>query len=116
MNFNPKLPEYCNMDDRVAVQCLIKELLAADCTVTINDGEEDCLEQSSDFTEILEAMSSSGEDVVIAFDKEGNDLGWFYLIYDNGSKGNPMICISDLVANQFCESIYNKVGAQLEVA
>lgn len=98
------------------LMALIKELLAAECTITINDGEEDCLEQSSDLTAILEAMSSSGEDVVIPFDKDGHDLGWFYLIYDNGSEGNPMILISDLVNNSFCERIYNKVNAQLEVA
>ena len=116
MNLITNLPEHCNMDDRVAAQCLINELLAADCTITINDGEEDCLEQSSDLTEILEAMSSTGEDVVIPFDKDGNDLGWFHLIYANGSEGNPMILISDLVANSFCESIYSKVAAQLEVA
>ena len=115
MGFNARLPEYCNVADRLASQCLISELLAAECTVTINVGEDDCLEQSADYTEILEAMSSSGEDVVIPFDKDGNDLGWFYLIYDNGSEGNPMVLISDLVANSFCEGIYNKVCEQLAV-
>jgi|TARA_R110000787_G_scaffold67640_1_gene151521 hypothetical protein len=113
MNFIPNLPEHCNMDDRVAAQCLIQELLAAECTITINDGEEDCLEKSRDLKEILEAMSSSGEDTVIPFDKDGNGLGWFYLIYANGSEDEPMILISDLSANPFCEGIYNKVDAQL---
>ena len=113
MNFIPNLPEHCNMDDRVAAQCLIQELLAAECTITINDGEEDCLEKSRDLKEILEAMSSSGEDTVIPFDKDGNGLGWFYLIYANGSEDEPMILISDLSANSFCEGIYNKVDAQL---
>jgi hypothetical protein len=115
MGFNVRLPEYCNMDDRIAAHCLISELLAAECTVTINDGEDYCLEQSADFIEILEAMSSTGEDVVIPFDKDGNELGWFYLIYNNGSEGNPMILISDLVANSFCDGIYRKVCEQLAV-
>tara|TARA_B110000240_G_C13180079_1_gene317345 strand:+ start:132 stop:482 length:351 start_codon:yes stop_codon:yes gene_type:complete len=113
MNFIPNLPEHCNMDDRVAAQCLIQELLAAECTITINDGEEDCLEKSRDLKEILEAMSSSGEDTVIPFDKDRNGLGWFYLIYANGSEDEPMILISDLSANPFCEGIYSKVDAQL---
>ena len=116
MNLITNLPENCNMDERVAAQCLINELLAAKCTITINDGEDDCLEKSSNLPEILEAMSSSGEDVVVPIDKDGESLGWFYLIYDNGSDGDPMILISDLSANPFCEGIYNKVNAQLEVA
>jgi len=115
LTFNPRLPEHCNMDDRVAAQCLINELLAAECTITINDGEEDCLEKSSNLNAILEAMSSTGEDILTPFDKDGKDLGWFYLIYANGSEGDPMILISDLSANPFCEEIYNKVNAQLEV-
>ncbi len=115
MGYNPKLPEYCNIADRLAAQCLISELLAAECTVTINDGEDDCLEKSADYTEILQAMSSSGEDVVVPFDKDGNRMGWFYLIYDNGSEHNPMILISDYTANSFCELIWNKVDEQLSV-
>ena len=110
------LPKYCNADDRVVAQCLINELLAAECTITINDGEEDCLEQSSNLTTILSAMSSTGEDVVIPFDADGNELGWFHLIYHNGSEGEPMVCCSDYLANQFCECVWRKIDAQLGVS
>lgn len=110
------LPEYCNTDDRRFVHALISELLSANCTVSINDGEEDCLERSSDLVQILNALSSTGEDVVTPLDVDGNELGWFYLIYDNGSENEPMVCCSDYLANEFCESVWQKLDAQLEVA
>ena len=96
LTFNPRLPAHCNMDDRVAAQCLINELLAAECTITINDGEEDCLEKSSNLNEILEAMSSTGWDILTPFDKDGNETGWFNLIYENGSEGEPTVSYTHL--------------------
>lgn len=115
-NFSTSLPEDCNMDDRVLVQTLVTELLFSGCVLTVIDGEETCLETSSDYIEILKALSSTGEDILDVVDKDNNDLGWFHLIYNNGSDGDPMICLHDYCGNQFCESIYKKVNSELEVA
>ena len=41
-------------------------------------------------------------------------VGWFSLIYDNGSEGDPMICMSDMSSNPICEAIYNRVQRILE--
>lgn len=109
MKFEPNLPEHCNIYDRMLCHDLISELLSSGYSVTVNDGEEDCLEQSTDFADILDHMSSSGEDVVFAIDADGSECGWFYLIYDNGSMGEPMICITDYSANPLCEHIWNKL-------
>ena len=116
MEFNPKLPEYCNMADRVAVQTLIDELLSRNCSVSVNDGEETCLYLSDDYVEILEHLTSTGEDYVSAYASDGLPLGWFYLIYQNGSEGNPMIVISDYLDTKFCGSVYQAVERRLEVA
>lgn len=116
MEFNPKLPEYCNMADRVAVQILIDELLSRNCSVSVNDGEETCLYLSNDYVEILEHLTSTGEDFVEASAPDGLPLGWFYLIYDNGSEGSPMVVISDHLDTKFCGSVYQAVERRLEVA
>ena len=116
MKLNLKLPEYCNMDDRVAVQILIDELLSRNCSVSVNDGEETCLYLSDDYAEILEHLTSTGEDFVSASASDGLPLGWFYLIYNNGSEGNPIVVISDFLDTKFCGSVYQAVERRLEVA
>ena len=97
---------------------LIRQLLFAGCYIELFDGEEQCLinqvKKSDDIHDILYAMSSTGEDVVTAFDKKGKQLGWFYLIYNNGSDDDAMVCISDYLANQFCEEIYSEVNSAVD--
>ncbi len=114
LKFEPNYPEYCNIYDRMFCHVLIREILDAGYSVTVNDGEDDCLVESKDFAEILESMSQSGEDVIIPCDSAGEGVGWFYLIYCNGSEGDPMICMSDMSANPICEAIDNKVQRILE--
>ena len=113
LKFEPNYPEHCNIYDRMLCHTLITEILSAGYSVTVYDGEDDCLVESKDFAEILEAMSQSGEDVIYLSD--GRFLvGWFHLIYCNGSEGEPMICMSDMSANPICEAIDNKVQRILE--
>ena len=114
LKFEPNYPEHCNIYDRMLCHTLIREILDAGYSVTVNDGEDDCLLESRDFAEILEAMSQSGEDVIIPCDSAGEGVGWFYLIYANGSEGEPMICMSDMSANPICMAIDNKVQRILE--
>ena len=115
LKFEPNYPEYCNIYDRMFCHTLITEILDAGYSVTVNDGEDFLLAvESKDFAEILEAMSQSGEDVIIPCDSAGEGVGWFYLIYANGSEGEPMICMSDMSANPICEAIDNKVQRILE--
>lgn len=114
LKFEPNYPEYCNIYDRMLCHTLIREILDAGYSVTVNDGEDDCLVESKDFAEILEAMSQSGEDVIIPCDSAGEGVGWFYLIYCNGSEGEPMICMSDMSANSICMAIDKKVQHILE--
>ena len=116
LKFEPNYPAYCNIYDRMYCHTLIKEILDAGYSVTVNDGEDDCLVESRDFAEILESMSmsQSGEDIIIPCDSAGEGVGWFYLIYANGSEGEPMICMSDMSANPICMAIDNKVQRILE--
>lgn len=108
-------PRYCNNDDRICVQLLLKEVLQHGCTVSVWEGEDWAIEKSDDFDQCLEALSSSGEDVVYVRDDMGIQLGWFYLIYDNGSENDPIICISDYSDTAFCQSVYESISKTLEV-
>jgi len=113
-----ELPLHCNHNDRKVARHLIRQLIFAGCYIELFDGEEQCLinqlKKSDNIHDILYAMSSTGEDVVTAFDKKGKQLGWFYLIYDNGSENDAMVCISDYLANQFCEEIYSVVNSSVD--
>ena len=114
LKFEPNYPEYCNIYDRMYCHTLIKEILSAGYSVTVNDGEDDCLVESKDFAEILEAMSQSGEDIIIPCDSTGEGIGWFHLIYCNGSENDPMVCMCDMTSTLFCDAIYNRVQRILE--
>ena len=106
-----ELPLHCNHNDRKVVGHLIRQLLFAGCTIAIHDGEELCIQNSTDLNEILYEMSSTGEDFIIASNNKGKRMGWFHLIYHNGSDDDAMVCISDYLANQFCEQIYSEVNS-----
>jgi len=117
MNLILNKPNYCNNDDRICVQLLLAEILRDGRTVSIHDGEEWALNGSSDLHNILDGLASTGEDLIEVADKLNHVLGKFYLIYCNGSEGDPMICLTDYTANTFCENIVLKVEDRLsEVA
>lgn len=109
ITFDPRLPEHCNMDDRVAVSVLIDEILLRDLAITVNDGEDDVVTASKDKHEILKNMGHSGEDWL------HTAHGGFYLIYNNGSDGDPMIVICDYHTNKTMDEIYNAVEKKLGV-
>jgi cytochrome oxidase Cu insertion factor (SCO1/SenC/PrrC family) len=97
------------MDDRVAVSVLIDEILLRDLAITVNDGEDDVVTASKDKHEILKNMSHTGEDMLCTPD------GIFYLIYNNGSDGDPMVVITDHHANKTMHEIYKAVANKLGV-
>lgn len=108
------LPEYCNDDDRKAIHALVDAVLADGNNISIHNGgepDEYEIEDSTDKLAILNAMMASGEDTVSVLNAEGVSQGYFILIGDNGSEGEPMIVISDYVANDYCDSVIKRVEA-----
>lgn len=57
-------------------------LIGAGYSVTINDGEEDVVTESTNVDDILERMFSTDEDIMIAV-KDGKGVGWVRFIYGN---------------------------------
>lgn len=52
-------------DERTIMTATVRALLASGRAITVNDGEEDTLKDSTDETAILEAMRTSDEDLLI---------------------------------------------------
>ena len=95
--------QYVPEHERPVITALLKALLDAGKTVTINDGEEDIV-TSDKLTELRPELGGTGEDYITG---EGFT---FYLIYNNGSEGDPMIVICDYSANEFCDNIWNELN------
>lgn len=110
VSINPLLPEHCNMDDRVCVTILIDEILSRGKAIRVFDGEEWVLDLCTDKTEILESLAHAGEDTI------DTDEGGFYLIYNNGSEGEPIILISDYTDSEFNREVYAAVEKKLGVS
>tara|TARA_R110001632_G_scaffold203272_1_gene326525 strand:- start:483 stop:842 length:360 start_codon:yes stop_codon:yes gene_type:complete len=113
MNLILNKPKYCNNDDRICVQLLLNELLVNDRSISVHDGEELVLESTRDLALILEELSQTGEDIIIAHDAGGRELGSFHLIWCNGSEDDPIICISCHTANTFCDLVFNTIEVLL---
>lgn len=62
---------------------LITALLAAGYTVDMNDGEETTVSRSTSHDEIMQAMFTTDEDILIARDSAGKQVGNVYLVYGN---------------------------------
>ena len=107
-----QLPEHANYEDRLAANALIRRLLKDDMLISIHDGEEWMVKQSTNRKEILETMSQTGEDTVRARTKVKKHVADFYLIYHNGSEKEPMCTICDTSSNEYADSVWNELEAK----
>ena len=74
--------------------------------------DEPIIEHSSDLAEIIKNLAAGDGDTIIMDDGKG--LGWFSLIYNNGSEHEPLIVISDHSANDVCDEIMREVEQEVE--
>lgn len=95
--------KYLSKHERPVITSLLNALIAAGKTITINDSEED-LVTSNKLSALRPELASTGEDYILF---EG---GFFHLIYDNGSVGDPLIVISNYSANDLCDNIWDDLS------
>jgi len=105
--------EYTNTDDRKCVHALLQAVLTDGNTVSVFDGEEWAVKRSTSIRAIKNELAAAEEDYIHVRNSDGEKLGWFWLIYNNGSEGEPMVCITDYVANDYCDRIWNALNAKL---
>lgn len=70
------------MDMKIAKQ-IVTDALYRKYTVSVNDGEEWTVKRSSDFNQIIEALASTGEDLLKFRSESGEALGTVYLVWGN---------------------------------
>lgn len=110
VQFDTALPEYAAPCERPVIQMLIDFCLRDRGTVSVWDTEEWSVHGSSDRLEILNNLAQSDMDQLESYDMDGNIRGWFSLIYNNGSEGEPMVVISDYSSNEWCDSVYHRLS------
>ena len=106
-----ELIDGCNWQDRIVVYLLVKHILSDGHSISIwnGDPEEPEIDKSTDMSEIFKATTLADEDVFAIHNTEGKKLGWFYLIYCNGSAHDPMVVITDHSNNDYCNKLYQKL-------
>lgn len=73
--------------ERLIIDHLIADMLAAGALLGVNDGEETTLERSADPVAIKAAMFTTDEDYLLVWPNglgEGEHIGWVWLIHGNG--------------------------------
>ena len=107
------LSEYTAYDHNVPVwerpyiTALLTEILKDGHTVSVYDGEEYVIKRTNDLAEITRALGGTGQDTIHVFsaDNDLTRLGYFFLIYNNGSEDDPEIVLCDYSANEYSDQI-----------
>lgn len=75
--------------------------------ISVNDGEVTTVKRSRNREEILLALCTTGQDVLIVRDADGEFAGEFLLIWGNDPDGCELV--ADYTDNDFCRIIWNLV-------
>ena len=112
--------QYVPTHERPVITALITALLDKGYKLAVNDGEEYVSKRTRKLTTIRPALGGTGEDWLMVFDPVTKErVGYFYLIYNNGSEGCPMIVIADYgwsspKAEEDFESIWNTLDKRYD--
>lgn len=89
-----------NEVERQIVERLVRDALRLAFSVSVNDGEDTTLHESTDLDAIGKAMGTTDEDWLVFHSPARGRVGWVRLIYGNGAD-----VISDYTANETMERI-----------
>lgn len=102
--------------DKKCVHNILKLILNDGYVISVYEDSNCLLALSDSIIDIKNELASTGEDVLrIREIQEGGPskmVGWFHLIYNNGTAA--LECICDYSANEYCESIYEQLEMIVE--
>lgn len=75
--------QYATYHEARIARKIVKDALAKGWTISINDGEEWTVKNSTDSRTILEAMCSTGADMLRLRDAAGEAIGNIWLVWGN---------------------------------
>lgn len=82
---------YATKGERRVARKLVQRLLDLGYTVSVNDGVEWTVRHATRLQTVLDALCSTGEDVVRARDKAGEPVADFSLIWGNAEDGEELV-------------------------
>jgi hypothetical protein len=103
---------YVPKHERPVLSALLTMALKDGNTVSLHDGEEWAVRNSTSINEVRTEMGACEEDSLIVRNSDGVPIASFILIYNNGSEGDPMVVIADYSNNDFTNAIYNSLFEQ----
>ena len=106
--------EYVPKHERPVISALLTMALKDGNTVSVFDGEEYVIKRGTSINAIRSELGAAEEDWLTVRNSDGEWLGCFYLIYNNGSEGDPMVVIADCSANEYCDKICSELSAKYD--
>ena len=103
-----KAMEYATAGERTVARKLVRTLLDKGLSISVNDGEEWTVKSSRKESEILNALCTTGEDIIRIRNDDGEIMGQFLLIWDNDDNGEELI--ADHTDNDICNWAANEVA------
>ena len=100
--------------ERPVLLALVKAILKRDCWITVEMEEEYMVERTTSLDDVIKNLAAGDADVLSFGTEDGDESGWFSLIYNNGSEHEPMIVISDYSPNDVCDEIVREVEQEVE--
>jgi len=91
------------LNEKKIVLSILSYALAKGLSVSVNDGEEDTLQYSTDINEIFEALDTTGDDYIFFHDAGKKSLGYYWFIYGNGNR--RMGILTDSIVTSLIDEI-----------
>ena len=99
--------------ERPVLLALVKAILNRGYQISIYLEDEPMIEHSSDLAEVIKNLAAGDLDSLVIETDGSNSVGWFSLIYNNGSEHDPMVVISDFSDNDLCNEIMSDIDEEL---
>jgi hypothetical protein len=93
--------EYAKAGEATKARKIVAAALAKGWVVSVNDGEEWTVKKSSNKTEILDALCSTGMDTLRFRDAAGQPVGSMLLVWGNDPKGSELVSDSSTDGGSF---------------
>ena len=98
--------QYATAGERKVARKLVRDVLAAGYSISVNDGEEWTVSRATTCMPIFNALCTTGEDILQLYDADHHGAGCFYLVWGNEESGECLI--SDFTANDLCEGLWKQ--------
>lgn len=102
---------YASAGERTVARKLVRAILAAGYSISVNDGMEWTVKNATRCYPVLDALCTTGEDTLRLGDHNDDPVASFYLVWGNEESGECLI--SDFTANDLCEGLWKQALGDL---